>query len=391
MGGAASVFKINIDGASVTDASNIELDANDSIYLFVSVYINPSTVNLPFILQDSILVSFNGNQKYIQLQAWGQNANFLQNQEITGSVVWTNNLPYVILGGLQVDSNATLTIQKGCSVYLHANAPFLVNGTLLAEGDSNARINFLGDRLDNPYNSYPGSWPGIFFGGASKDNVLEFAVIRNAYQGIISTGPSVNSNPKVTLDECIIDNIYDAGILATQTNIQARNCLLSNSGRNFVISYGGNYSFTNCTVASYGNDYIAHSNPVLNISNYLPGDNTSTYPLNAGFLNCIFWGDNGSVDDEVVVSTQGSSPVINFANCLWKVKTIPPGINMVNILTGDPLFDSVNNQVMVYNFRLKDGSPAIGYGQVVPSIAIDLDGNPRTVAGKTDLGCYEKQ
>src|ERR1700722_6265332 len=55
MGGAASVFKINIDGASVTDASNIELDANDSIYLFVSVYINPSTVNLPFILQDSIM------------------------------------------------------------------------------------------------------------------------------------------------------------------------------------------------------------------------------------------------------------------------------------------------------------------------------------------------
>src|SRR5580698_4580438 len=42
MGGANSVFKINIDGASGPVASNIELDANDSIYIFVSVYINPT-------------------------------------------------------------------------------------------------------------------------------------------------------------------------------------------------------------------------------------------------------------------------------------------------------------------------------------------------------------
>jgi hypothetical protein len=391
MGGDASPFKINIDGANVTNAGNIEMEANDSLYLFISVYVNPSAANLPFILQDSIQVSFNGNIKYIQLQAWGQNAHFLQDKEITGNVTWTNDLAYVISGGLQVDSNATLTIQQGSRIYLHANAPFLVDGTLLVEGDSNARVYFLGDRLDDPYNNYPGSWPGLIFRGTSKDNVLQFAIIKNAYQGIVAAGSSINNNPKVILNECIIDNIYDAGIFATQTSIQATNCLVSNCGKNIVISYGGDYNFTHCTVASFANDYIAHSNPVLNISNYLPGDNTTTAPLNAGFLNCIFWGSGGPVDDEVVVSTQGTSPVINFSNCLWKVKNNPAGITAMNILNVDPLFDSVNTQMQIYNFRLKDGSPAIKYGQVVPSIAFDLDGNPRNIAGNTDLGCYEKQ
>jgi hypothetical protein len=389
MGGAFSVFKINIDGAAVTEANNIEIDANDSIYVFVSVYINPSTANLAFILQDSIQVSFNGNQQYIQLQAYGQNANFLNNKEISTNTIWSNNLPYVILGGLQVDSNTTLTIQQGCKIYLHANAPFIVNGSLQVQGQQydSTRIYFSGDRLDVPYNGYPGSWPGIIFNPGCKNNLLEFAVINNAYQGIITTGLSVNTNPKITLNECIINNVYDAGILATQSDIQARNCLVSNCGRNIVISDGGNYSFTNCTVASYSNNYISHTQPVLNITDYLAGNNSPS-ALTASFVNCIFWGDNGTVTDEVVVSEQGT-PAISFANCLWKVTDIPSSTN-TNMLNSDPMFDSINNQTLFYDFHLKSGSPALGTG-VNTSIPFDLDGNPRTVAGKTDLGCYEKQ
>lgn len=390
MGGASSVFKINIDGAAVSEASNIEINANDSIYVFVSVFINPSSANLAFILQDSIQVSFNGNQEYIQLQAYGQNANFLNNKEISANTTWTNNLPYVILGGLQIDSNATLTIQPGCKIYVHATAPFIVNGSLQLQGQQydSTRIYFSGDRLDAPYNNYPGSWPGLIFNPSSKNNLLEFAVINNAYQGIIANGLSVNNNPKIILNECIINNVYDAGILATQSDIQARNCLISNCGRNIVITAGGNYNFTNCTVASYSNSYISHLQPVLNVSDYLPG-NSSSFALTANFINSIFWGDNGTVTNEVVVSTIGTSPAINFTNCLWKVANAP-NVTDTNMLNTDPLFDSVNNQTMFYDFHLKNISPALDTG-INTSIPFDLDGNPRIVNGKTDLGCYEKQ
>jgi hypothetical protein len=79
MGGAQSMYKIIIDGATGPELDNIELDANDSIYVFVAIAINPNAANLPFVVRDSIQVSFNGNQQYIQLQAWGQNAHFMSN------------------------------------------------------------------------------------------------------------------------------------------------------------------------------------------------------------------------------------------------------------------------------------------------------------------------
>ncbi len=48
----------------------------------------------------------------MQLDAWGQNAHFYRNRLIDAHETWTNDKPYVILGGLLVDKNVTLTIQK---------------------------------------------------------------------------------------------------------------------------------------------------------------------------------------------------------------------------------------------------------------------------------------
>jgi hypothetical protein len=69
MGGAASPYKININGSSSTEENNIEIEANDSVYVFVSVTINPNAANLPFIVSDSILINYNGNTRFVQLQA----------------------------------------------------------------------------------------------------------------------------------------------------------------------------------------------------------------------------------------------------------------------------------------------------------------------------------
>ncbi|MEJ7683488.1 MAG: hypothetical protein WKG06_37655 [Segetibacter sp.] len=118
-----------------------------------------------FIVQDSILVNYNGNSKYLQLQAFGQNANFFRNQRVTADSIWNNDLPFVILGGISVDSNVTLTINKGCKIYCHADAPFIVKGTLKVNGDvyDSTRVIFRGDRLDPYYRDLPAAWPGIYF------------------------------------------------------------------------------------------------------------------------------------------------------------------------------------------------------------------------------------
>lgn len=395
MGGPSSHFGINIDGSPGPEQDNIELAAGDSLYIFVAVRIDPNQAGLPFVVQDSIQVMSGDNRQYIQLQAWGQNARFLRNQTITGQVSWDNKLPYVILGGLRIDTGATLSIPAGCKVYLHADAPLLVDGTLQVTGNKPdfSRVTFQGDRLDEPYRDFPGSWPGIYFRETSKGSTLQYAVLKNAYQAIVASGLPAGGSPKVILDRCVIDNSYDAGILCAQSSLQVSNCLVSNCGKNIVLGFGGSYQFTHCTVAGYSNIYLSHTLPVLTVSNYLSqGSTIIPADLQASFINCIFWGDNGNVDNEVQVSRQGNNLFsVNFSNCLWKVKTAPAGVTANNIIANNnPLFDSVDNNRRYYDFHLKAGSPALDKGQST-SFLFDLDGNPRTVAGAPDLGCYERQ
>lgn len=390
MGGNTSAYKMNVDGLPVTEADNIEIEANDSVYVFVQVNVDQSTANLPFIIRDSIQVSFNGNKRLVQLEAWGQNAHFLRNKEIIADETWTNDRPYVILGYLYIHENRKLTIEKGCRIYVNARAPFIVEGTLQVNGskDSIDRVYFNGDRLDDPYKDFPASWPGIYFSPTSKDNIFNYAVIKNSYQSIAAEGLSLNANPKVRLNQCIIDNSYDAGIVAVNSSISAVNCLISNCGKNIAIIKGGNYDFTHCTAVSYSNSYIQHKMPVLTVTNF-QGNNSAD--LNAVFHNCIFWGENGTVENEVSVEKKGNNIfTVNFDHNLWKVKTVPANVTSNQIINNQvPQFDSINVFNRHYNFRLRDTSPARNTGTDA-GISIDLDGNTRPV-GPPDLGCFEKQ
>jgi hypothetical protein len=260
----------------------------------------------------------------------------------------------------------------------------------MGEHYDSTRVRFASDRLDVPYKDFPGSWPGIYFRGSSRDNVFNYANISNAYQGIVVEKPSVNGNPKLVLNGCIIENIYDVGILGLQTSIRATNCVVSNCGKNILLAYGGNYDFNHCTVAAYSNLFILHKEPVLQVANYIKdGSTVLTSNLAAVFRNCIFWAESGNVDDEVFVSKQGSTVFdVTFGNCLWKVKNVPANIMQSNIISNkDPLFETIDTQKGIYDFRLQTGSPAINAG-IASGVTTDISGKTRT--GIPDLGAYEK-
>lgn len=142
-----------------------------------------------------------------------------------------------------------------------------------------------------------------FLQAGSKDNVFNYAVIKNAYQAVGVQDPSPNANPKLVLNECIIDNAFDAGIISLNSSVRARNCLISNCGKNVFLAKGGDYQFTHCTLVTYANRFIDHREPVLVVSNFISvNNNPVTANLNAVFRNCIFWGENGLVDNEVLVA-----------------------------------------------------------------------------------------
>lgn len=394
MGGTASFYKMNVDGMATTEANNIEIEANDSIYVFVSVFIDPSTSSLPFIVSDSILINYNGNNRYVQLQAFGQNANFLRNRVISSNTTWANNLPYVILGSLRIDPGATLTINPGCRIYAHADAPVIVDGTLLVNGTKADSVVFAGDRLDPDYRDLPAGWPGIYFRETSRDNRMTFALIKNAYQAVVVEKPAPNANPKLILSQCIIDNAYDAGVLAVNSSLRADNSLISNCGNNISISYGGTYNFTHCTVASYSNLYLLHQNPVLQVTNAaLLNGTTVTDNLNAIFRNCIFWGDQGIVNDEIAVYKEGAGAFsVLFENNIWRGSGNPANSTLTsNIKDIDPSFDSINIAKRYFDFRITKNivAPGINKG-VMTTFTADLDNKNRNV-GLPDMGCYEKQ
>lgn len=394
MGGVGSAYRMNVDGIATAEAGNIDIEANDSIYVFISVNINPTAANLPFIVSDSILINYNGNERYVQLQAFGQNANFLRNRVLTGVNVWNNNLPYIILGSIRIDTTASLTIPPGCRVYAHADAPFIVDGTLTVNGTKTDSVVFAGDRIDPDYKNLPAGWPGIYFRGQSKDNVFRFAVIKNAYQAIAVEKPSPNGNPKVTLHQCIIDNALNAGILAVNSSLNADNTLISNCGSNVVINYGGSYSFTHCTVAAYSNFYISHKEPALLVTDFaVQNGSTLTANLNAVFRNCIFWGDGGFVDNEVLVNKQGAA-VFNvlFDHSLYKGSGNPANSTLTNNIQNiDPSFDTVDVFRNLYDFRITKNALAPGINNgAATAFLFDLDNKNRNI-GLPDIGCYEKQ
>lgn len=394
MGGSASAYNLNINGNPINQLSNIEVAANDSIYVFVSVKINPNTINLPFIVKDSILISYNGNNKYIQLEAFGQNANFLRNRTINGNITWTNNLPYVILGGLTINNGASLTIDSGCKIYAHANAPILVNGTLVTNGTILQPIIFNGDRLDVDYKNLPAAWPGIYFTGSSTNNVLTHTIIKNALQAVVAEQPSNNTAPKLVLHQCIIDNAMDAGILSVHSSINADNSLITNCGNNIRLTDGGIYNFTNCTVAGYSTININHLKPVLVLNNStMNGSNLLTAALMANFTNCIFWGDGGLVDNEITADKQGSD-VFNvlFDHCLYKAKTDPSNVSFSECIANQsPQFDTIDYTKQVYNFNINNPmAPGVDKGLSGTGFIKDLNDNNRVI-NKIDIGCYEKQ
>ena len=391
MGGPSSPFKINVNGVAAAELNNIELAANDSIYVFVTVTVNPTAANIPFIINDSISINYNGNTRFVQLEAFGQNAVFIRNGVISGNVVFTNTLPYVILGGLQVSTTGKLTLNAGTRIFAHADAPLLVDGQLVSNGTKLLPVIFTGDRLDNPYNSFPASWPGIYFRATSKDNVLQFTYIKNAYQAVVVQQPSVNTNAKLILRQCVIDNAYDAGLLLSNTNIVAENSLISNCGRNIHIEYGGSYSFVHCTSSAYSNSSMYHQKSAIYLSD---GNNTNqTAALSATLRNCIFYGDAGFVDSEIQTNKTGSNPfTVNVDHCLYRANADPANtLFTLSIKNQDPSFDSLDVTHNYFDFRITKNAAAPGINKgIATGLLKDLDDKNRN-NGLPDIGAYEKQ
>jgi len=219
-GGANSFFRMNVDGIASSSVNDIEIEAKDSIFLFIKVTIDPRNSNSPLIVSDSILFVTNGNLQTVKLEAWGQDAYYytpnhffpnLSYSIIPCNDVWTNDKPHVIYGNAVIDSACTLTIKENTRVYLHKDAVLWVykDGTLKVQGTLGNPVIFQGDRLESYYSDQPGQWGEIWLSAGSKNNEINQAIIKNGYVGIQIDTTAVNpTQPTLTIENTIIKNHF---------------------------------------------------------------------------------------------------------------------------------------------------------------------------------------
>ena len=77
VGGEGSPFRFNLDGESAIEIYDKVIPAEDSLFSFLRVTINPNDLNSPFVVEDELEFITNGNTQTIKLLAWGQNANYI--------------------------------------------------------------------------------------------------------------------------------------------------------------------------------------------------------------------------------------------------------------------------------------------------------------------------
>lgn len=401
-----SNFRFNINGRSGVLHKDLEIRANDSLWIFIEATIDPNNSTTPLLVQDSIVFHLNNIKQKIQLVAFGQDAyfhtpnvaataNFPAYSTVSG--VWPNDKPHVIYGLAFVPNDSILTIQAGTKVFMHNNANLIVlsGASLKIFGSLNNEVVFRGDRLDPYYKDQPGAWGRIWLSGGSIDNEIEYAIIQNGRIGIHVDTLGNSNNPTLKLKNTIIKNMSTAALLAQGSWVEAENCVFANCGELLVwLNIGGKYSFKHCTFGNYWNSGNRRT-PSIIINNYYK-DIYGNFQIRnidqALFGNCIIYGNK---DEEIALDKYEFAPSVfnvEFNHCLVKTELNIPNQNAIfdqclkNI---DPKFERTDS---VY-FNLKQLSPAINAGNFAFSSGIltDIKGNSRVSGSAPDMGAYEKE
>jgi hypothetical protein len=343
--------------------------------------------------------------------AYGQNAYYIRDSTLQ-TQTWLTDKPYVIMQNALVDEGQTLTIPAGARVYVHRDSRLYVLGTLKITGTQTDSVVFQGDRLDplvwiGDYIDIPGQWGGIYFFKQSYGNEINYAVFKNGgaptlfpdldktpVQGAtIQVDPDTvkNGTPKLKITNSVIRTSLGYGILSYNGSVEAENCrIVECGGENIMFFEGGNYKLIDCTIGTYGSQYLSHSDNIsMAMLNYYPISQTEyrSEDLTAEVRNCIVY---GSLENEVYFDRKTDNIAnITLDHCLIRsVDPIPAFLTQIGVkVNQDPLFVDHTKG----DFHLKEGSPAFNAGIQTGGINTDLDGviRPNPPATVPAMGCYE--
>lgn len=402
--GNMSGFHINVDGTNPTNdqVQQVEIKAHDSIFVFVSVTINPLQQNNPVLIEDSVLFMTSTNKYAVRLMAYGQNVTIFRSKTIHNDTTLTAARPYLIYNFLALDSNKTLTIEPGAKLYFHQNASLRLKGNLIALGGENPdqHIILQGDRLDwlfpdVPYAYLSGQWYGVQFQGNESSYQLNHVIIKNGRIGISIASNDVMHQPSVFIANSQIQNFDSCGILAINANLSMYNTEISNCKSYCLFFQGGTYQLTHNTIANYYNDIYTgkqrDGNPSVVLSNKMGQQNVA---FNVTMNNCVI---SGSQTKELSIADtlMTSNNQYHFDHCyIMAPPFLPSAMNVIKWgKLSDDLFVSTTISPTYYNFKPDSLSVLRGAADPIisktPPFQFDMNGIYRFWENQPDIGAYE--
>ncbi|MBA2613554.1 MAG: hypothetical protein H0U95_16440 [Bacteroidetes bacterium] len=419
LGGSSSSFIINVDGGKGTSFEDVEIAANDSMYIFIQVNVNPNNANSPLIINDAIRFTVNGNEQTVYLEAWGQDAYYYRpnnaikfsdgsyfaysriSESDNATIVMFNDKPHVIYGYLVVDSTQKLIINAGTRIYLNNKAGLWVfrYGELKVHGQKGNEVIFTGARRDKEYADEPGQWDRIWINEGSVNNEINYAIIKNGYVGVQAElfGNNFNEPRRLKMTNTKIQNMSLWGFYGLGYNVYAGNNVISNCQEHCVnIALGGKYTFLNSTFANFWEKEKSRDKPAININNHT---NSQVLPLDSAYFgNCIV---DGLLVNEINLDLDYSDtnfpPKYIFSNCWLKTSnsTGDPlhyvGDIRTNISTGKSNLSF--NDYKNYNFQATSESRIRNFTLTSAQtdalkFQFDLNNTPRNTSNVT-IGAYE--
>ncbi len=433
--GANSFYRLNVDGISGKSFQDIEILANDSIFIFVEATVDFSQVtDTDFFYRDSVVFHSGANEQDVDLEALVLDVNLIrpdrtqqsdgsfiyeaiilgENSEgekigvrgtmLDGNTTFSNEKPYLIYGYVGVPENTTLTVNAGATLYFHENSGIIVekDATLKVEGEFENEVLFEDDRLEPEFEDVAGQWGLIWLREGSKDNSINYATIKNNAIGVLvdDTGGSAIT---LTIKNTQIYNTSNYGILGRDAHVLGENLVIAKSAQaTLACTEGGSYNFKHCTFANYWNSGFRQLPSVLvnNFVAYRDENNDEVIELHnlneASFTNCIVDGNQNL--EFVLDKVEGANFTFNIKNCMLKFNTDNaeilnnPLFDFENtslykniILNGKANFkDTRENELFIGQDSEANGNADVGVASQVPFDILNIS---RTTS--PDIGAYQ--
>ena len=396
--GNQSGFRVNVDGIYLGpttgyQTNEVEIRQTDSIRVFVELTaLNNGGSDYKTINDNILFTTEGGAQQKVSLTACSWDAILLTNPVIRRDTTLTGEKPIVISGSMEVDSAATLTINAGTTLYFHDDSHLNVHGRLLCDGEPGREVVLRGYRLDRmfdylPYDNVSGQWGGVHFYESSYENQMDYTDLHSAYTGINIDSCSVEKM-KLKMNASTVHNCQGYGISNKGSWIELRNCQITNTLNDCLLSEGGVTLLNNCTLAQFY-PFDSARGVALRFTNRLPMQ-----------LLCYNTLVTGYADDEVMGEHADTLKTFlyEFHNCILRTPriTTADSVRFVNVsfedvkdtlTTGKKHFAKIDTKNLRYDFRLDSISPAIDVADPLTAMPLDRLGLPRD--DKPDIGAYE--